>query len=211
MSSCSFYGNNGGQNMLNYAVKGGPSKVKIDHCMFLNNNYDSALVKLEMHTNALIISNVNFTANTNKGGVIYLLVNSENFTVVVLLLNISLERNFDSLAGGVVLRLNSNYIINRIRVSRLNFTNNQFIGNGGRISILGTFQESCRTYIEDCYFNNNFGLSHGSVIHSSLTCEKDKTYLISIDNCIFTHNRGQKHCIHWHGALLFTSISSFKC
>ena len=191
VSSCSFYGNNGGQNMLNYAVKGGPSNVMINHCTFLNNNYDSALVKLEMQTKALIISNVNFTANTNKGGVIYVMVNSENFTVVLVLLNINFERNFDSLAGGVVIRLKSNYIINSIRVSKLNFTNNQFIGNGGGISILGTFRESCKISIEDCYFNNNFGLIHGSVIHSSLTCEKDKTYLIFIDNCTFTHNRGK--------------------
>ena len=190
MSSCSFYGNDGGQNMLNYAVKGGPSIVMIDNCTFLNNNYGGALVKLEMQTKVLIISNINFTANTNKGGVIYLLVNSENFTVV--LLNINLERNFDSLAGGVVLRLNSNYIIHSIiRAYKLNFTNNQFIGNDGIISILGTFRETCIISIEDCYFNNNFGLSHGSVIHSSLTCEKDKTYFISIENCIFTHNRGK--------------------
>ena len=67
--------------MLNYAIKGGPSIVMIDNCTFLNNNYGGALVKLEMQTKVLIISNINFTANTNKGGVIYLLVNSENFTV----------------------------------------------------------------------------------------------------------------------------------
>ena len=34
MSSCSFYGNDGGQNMLNYAVRGGPSIVMIDNCTF---------------------------------------------------------------------------------------------------------------------------------------------------------------------------------
>ena len=188
-SSCSFYDNQGGQNMLSYAVEGGPSKVIIDHCTFLNNNFSNSLVKLTVQTKLLHISNTNFTANTHKGGVIHLLVYSVCTLVIV---DIKFERNFDSIAGGVVLRLISNENINSIiRSSRLNFTNNQFIGNGGGINILGTFQESCEIYIQDSYFNNNFGFSYGSVIHSFLTCASDKPYLIFIENCIFIHNKGE--------------------
>ena len=190
MSSCSFYDNHGGQNMLSYVVEGGPSKVIIDNCTFLNNNFSNSLVKLKVQTKILFISNTNFTANVHKGGIIYLIIYSAEFTLVIV--DIKFERNFDSIAGGVVLRLNSNENINSIiRSSRLNFTNNQFIGNGGGINILGTFQENCQIYIQDSYFNNNFGVSYGSVIHSSLTCANDKPYLVFIENCIFTHNKGE--------------------
>ena len=188
MTSCSFYGNHGGQNMLNYIVEGGPSRVTIDHCTFSNNNYSSALVNLNMQTKLLFISNLNFTTNTNKGGVIYILIYSANFTLV--LLDINLVKNFDSSAGGVVLRLISNDY-STIHASRLNFTSNVFIGNGGGINILGVFQVSCNIYIADSCFKNNFGLSHGSVIYSTLNCVTDKTYLISIQNCIITHNKGR--------------------
>ena len=88
MTSCSFYGNHGGQNMLNYTVEGGPSRVIIDHCTFSNNNYSSALVNLNMQTKLLFISNLNFTTNTNKGGVIYILIYSANFTLVLLDINL---------------------------------------------------------------------------------------------------------------------------
>ena len=190
MLSCNFYGNHGGQRMLGYVVEGGPLNVLIDHYTFLNNNYSNALVQLEMLTKALklVISNSNFTPNANKGGVIYISFYS-NFTVVMF--NIMFARNFDGLLG-VALRLNSNdIIISRIITFKLNFTDNQFIGNGGGINILGTFQKSCLISVTDSYFINGFGFSHGSVIHSSLTCANDKSYLIFIENCTFTHNKGK--------------------
>ena len=148
MSSCNFYGNHGGQNVLSYAaLEGGPSKIIIDHCTFFNNNYSNALVKLDVQTKVLVISNINFTVNVNKGGIIYLLVYSTN--LMLAMVNINFERNFDSLAGGVIVRLISNeYSYSIIRASKLNFTNNQFIGSGGGINILGTFQESCQIYIK---------------------------------------------------------------
>ena len=190
MSSSSFYGNHGGQNMLSCTVEGGPSKVIIDQCTFSNNNYSNALVTLKVDTKVVIISNINFTANANKGGVICLLAHSTDLTVVMF--NINLERNCDSLVGGVIVKLISNENINSvIRVSKLKFTNNQFIGDGGGINILGTFQESCRIYIADSHFSNNFGFSPGSVIHSSLICASDKSYLIFIENCTFIHNKGK--------------------
>ena len=133
MTSCSFYDNHGGQNMLNYTLEGGPSRVTIiDHCTFSNNNYSSALVNLNMQTKLLFISNLNFTTNTNKGGIIYILIYSANFTLV--LSDINLVENFDSSAGGVVHRLISNDY-STICASRLNFTGNVFICNGGGINI----------------------------------------------------------------------------
>ena len=189
-SSCSFYDNHGGQNMLSYAVEGGPSRVIIDHCTLLNNNFSNSLLKLKLQTKILHISNTNFTANAHKGGIIHLLVYSADFTLVIV--NVKFERNFDSIAGGIVLKLNSNENIKSMIISsRLNFTNNQFIGDGGGINILGTFQENCEIYIQDSYFNNNFGFSYGSVIHSSLTSANNKPYLVFIENCIFTHNKGK--------------------
>ena len=157
----------------------------------------------------VLISNSNFTANTHKERVIHLLVYSADFILV--LVNMKFERNFDSIAGGVVLSLNSNENIKIIiRSSRLNFTNNQFIGDGGGINILGTFQENCEIYIKDSYFNNNFGFSYGSVIHSSLTSANNKPYFVFIENCIFTHNKGKSIVYIGMEHLLFTSISSFK-
>ena len=104
--------------------------------------------------------------------------------------NIILDRNFDTSAGGVVFRyLSNNHGI--IQASRLNFTNNYFIGDGGGVNILGSFQVGCQIHIKDSYFNNNSGYSHGSIIHSSLTCTTDKSYLIIIENCTFTHNKGK--------------------
>ena len=192
MSSCSFYNNHGGQNMLSYTVVGGPSKVIIDHCIFFYNNYSNALVYLQIETKVLILSNLNFTANTNKGGIINILFYSTDFSVIASLSKIILEQNFDTSAGGVVLRyLSTDY--STIRASKLNFTNNQFNGDGGGINILGTLQEGCQMHIKDSYFNNNIGFSPGSVIHSSLTCVADKTYLIFMitENCIFIHNKGK--------------------
>ena len=110
MSSCNFYDNHGGQNMLSYAVEGGPSKVIIDHRTFLSNNFSNALIKLKVQTKILLISNTNFVANTHKGGVIHLLVYSTDFTLV----SIKFEKNFDSIVGGVVVSLNSNENIKSI-------------------------------------------------------------------------------------------------
>ena len=108
--------------------------------------------------------------------------------------NITLDGNFDTSAGGVVFKyLSSNHSI--IKASRLNFTNNYFIGDGGDVNILGTFQVCCQIYIKDSYFSNNSGFSHGSIIHSSLTCVDDKSYMIIIENCTFTHNKG-KSIVH---------------
>ena len=82
-----FLCNHGEENMLNHTVEGGPSRVTIDHCIFFNYNYSSALAcKLKHANNAklLFISILNFTTNTNKGGVIYILIYSANFTLVSL-------------------------------------------------------------------------------------------------------------------------------
>ena len=85
MSSCNFFGNHGGQSMLMYSVKGGPTKVTIKQCTFVGNNYSNALVNLKMQAVVLLISNLNFIANTNKGGVIYLSFYSINFTIRITL------------------------------------------------------------------------------------------------------------------------------
>ena len=162
----------------------------IDRCTFLNNNYSNAILKLEVQTKVLILSNLNFAANTNKEGVIHILFYSTNFSVLISMYNIILERNFDTSAGGVVLRYNSNDY-STIQASKLNFTKNHFIGEGGGINILGTLQKGCQMYIKSSHFINNFGFSPGSVIHSSIACLADKTYLIFIDNCIVTHNNGK--------------------
>ena len=132
MTSCSFYGNHGEQNMLKHTVEGEPSRVTIDYCIFFYSNFSSALVNLNMQTKLLFISNLNFTTNTNKGGIIYILIYSANFTLV--LSDINLVENFDSSAGGVVHRLISNDY-STICASRLNFTGNVFICNGGGINI----------------------------------------------------------------------------
>ena len=104
------------------------------------------------------------------------------------MLNINLEKNFDSIAGGVCFRIISNEC--EIKLSKLNFKNNQFIGNSGGISFLGSFRKSCQILIEKSNFNNNFGFSPGSVIHSSLSCATNRAYTIFIEKCIFTHNKG---------------------
>ena len=141
MSLCSFYNNHGGYDMLTYAVEGKPSMIiMIDRCTFYNNNYSNALLRLEAQTKVLVLSNLNFTANTNKEGVVYIFLYSTNFSVFISMYNIILERNFDTSAGGVVLRYNSNdYSV--IQASKLNFTNNHFIGDGGGINILGTLHK----------------------------------------------------------------------
>ena len=191
MSSCIFYGNYGKQVklMCSATAAGGPYQIIIDRSTLLNNNSSSHLIDLHINTEILLrVSNISFTANINKAAVIYIMIYSKNVTVLIL--NINLERNFGNAAGGVVFRLVSNENI-IIRLSNLNFTSNHLINNGGDIHFMGSFQKSCEIHIKDSYFKNNFGLNHGTVIYSSLTCTTVKAYLIFIDNCIFTHNKGE--------------------
>ena len=105
-----------------------------------------------------------------------------------MVISIILERNFDTSAGGVVLKYNSNEY-SSINASKLNFTNNCFIGDGGGLTFWVLFRKAVRC-IKNSYFINNFEFSPGSVIHSSIACVADMTYLIFIDNCKFTHNKG---------------------
>ena len=57
--------------------------------------------------------------------------------------------------------------------------------------VLGIFQTTSQFYIQNSYFTNNFGFGPETVIYSSLTCTTDNTYLITIENCTFTHNKGK--------------------
>ena len=107
--------------------------------------------------------------------------------------NISIQRNYGYSIyrrGGFIyisiLKDNST-----VKFSNLNFTNNHFSSNGGGIYISGTFQTTSQFYIQNSYFANNFGFGPGTVIHSSLTCTSDNTYMITIENCTFIHNKGK--------------------
>ena len=145
VSSCIFYGNHGGRNMVSYVVLGNSSNALITHCTFLNNwDYGSGLVELNIQSrSSLNISNVNFSSNTGRAAILHLHVLSINVTVSMF--NINIERNFGSSVykrGGVILLSisNDNSII---KLSKLNFSSNYFGSNGGGVYIFGTYQKAC--------------------------------------------------------------------
>ena len=190
MSLCSFYGNHGGLNMVSLVVAGEPSQVSVDHCTFLNNKYSFSFIEFSVWSKSILsISDLSFNNNTGAKIIMYLYMYS--FGIKASVFNINIERTFGSIRG--LIYIFSSRGNSTIKFSKLNFINNVFDRNSGGINILGSLQETFQIHIQDSFFSNNSGLDAGTVIYSSLMCTTttDGIYLIFIENCTFSYNKGQ--------------------
>ena len=194
MVQCAFYNNYGARNTIDYVnddkVK---SNVMIKHCSFANNtDYGVSVVELNIQSQSLItIAGLNFNNNTGRGAMIHTHVRFDNIMISIKNINISGNNGYSVYKRGGFIYLSILKDNSTVKLSQLNFTNNCFSSNGGGIYILGTFAITSQFYIQNSYFANNFGFGRGTVIHSSLTCITDNTYLITIENCNFSNNKGK--------------------
>ena len=192
LSKCDFYNNSGGRNMIGYIIIGASSELLIENCTFVSNsNYDITMMELYVQSIASLVGIKDSQFNNNSGSaVIYFQIRSKD--IVTSLFNIKMMNNngfATEKEGGFILfevsEDNSTLIINE-----LTFSKNHYTSNGGGVYIIGSFQSSFQCYIQDSYFEDNFGFGSGSIVYSSLSCATEKTYVVHIDNCTFIRNEG---------------------
>ena len=191
LSSCQFHNNNGGRNMLSYNIADVPSYLLIDNCQFFNNSeYDITLVELNMKCNGSIeIVNSNFDKNSGTA-LTYFQIRNENMAVSINNVTMTNNTGFATEKTGGLILMEVSQDNCTLRISELIFMDNHYSSNGGGLYITGAFETIFKCYVENSHFENNFGFGDGSVIYSSLRCATEKTYLMFIDNCMFTHNQG---------------------
>ena len=193
MSSCKFYGNDGGRNMIGYIVGDDPAHVVIEHCTFFDNiNYDIGMIELNMQSYSPVkIYNSTFLGN-NGSALVYMQIRSRNIPVSII--NVTMTEN-SGLAkretGGLIIAdiFEDNCTIN---ITELNITYNKLLGNsnGGGIYITGSFKSAFKFLLHSSQFISNSGFGAGTAIYSSLENANKQAYLMVIDNCTFTLNKG---------------------
>ena len=191
LSSCLFYGNSNGRNVLDYFIRGISADVYVHNYTF-NNNLHFGFSMIEMlirSTNMVRISDSNFSDNSGDA-LIYLHMISDNISFS--LFNVKIVNNSGyciSKEGGFIVFaiFRDNILVN---ISQLYFKNNLYASNGGGLYLIGTFRHTFRCYISSSQFEANVGFGSGTVIYGSLTCETSRTYVMVIDNCIFKDNKG---------------------
>ena len=191
LSSCQFHDNSGRRNMLSYNIEEVPSYLVIDNCEFFNNlEYDITLVELNMNCNGSVeILNSNFDKNSGTA-LMYFQIRNENMAVSINNVTMTKNTGFATEKTGGLILMEVSQDNCTLRISELNFMDNHYSSNGGGLYITGTFETIFKCYVENSHFENNFGFGDGSVIYSSLRCATEKTYLMFIDNCMFTRNQG---------------------
>ena len=93
LSSCQFYNNSEGRNMINYIVVGDQSELVIENCTFVNNsNNDIAMLELNMKAIGSLVSikHSDFTNNL-ENAIVYFQIHSRH--IVSSLFNISMINN----------------------------------------------------------------------------------------------------------------------
>ena len=200
LSSCQFHNNSGGRNMLSYNIADILTHILIDNCKFFNNSeYSITLVELNMKCNGSVeIHNSKFYSN-NGTTLIYFQI--RNRDLAVSMYNVMMINNgvgkiiglIPEIVGFIILEVSDNNCT--LDVDELTFADNHYYptfysSNGGGLYITGTFPSIFKCYVKNSHFENNVGIGDGTVIYSSLNCPTEKTYLMFIDNCIFTHNQG---------------------
>ena len=190
---CAFYNNYGARNTIDYfnddIVQ---SNVTIKHCILANNS--GFIVELNLQSQSLIsIVGLNFSNNIGSRAMIYIQVRF--YSIMISMSNINIQGNYGYSANR---RVGFIYLLiekdnSTVKLSSLNFSNNQFTNNDGGIYISGTFQKTSQFYIQNSYFANNVGYGSGTAIYSSLTSTSAYmyTYMIAIENCTFIHNKGK--------------------
>ena len=196
LSSCSFYNNTIGRNMISFYLGGNKTHAVIENCTFVNNsNHAETLIELSVKSQSLFdIIHSNFSDNKH-GALVYAQVRFVNATLSME--NVNIVNNSGSSLhkpGRAFLffeLFEDNCIVN---LTILNIRNNHFASNikGGGIYITGTYEKKFTGHIQYSTFENNFGFGAGSVIHSSLKCSSvsDNSYVISINNCVLRNNTG---------------------
>jgi len=195
MSSCEFYRNDGGRNMIGYIVGDDHVHVVIENCTgFDNTKYDFGMIELNMQSyNSMVkIHNSNFTGNSGTA-LIYMQIRSRDISVSII--DVTVTNNTGSAkreTGGLIMAEISeeNCTIN---FTELNMANNKFLGNsnGGGIYITGSFKSALKCFIHSSQFKNNSGFGTGAAIYSSLENANKQAYLMVINNCTFTFNEGK--------------------
>ena len=192
LSSCQFYNNSEGRNMVNYIIAGARSELVIENCTFVNNsNNDITMLELNMQSTGSSVSFKHSQFTNNSGtAIVYFQIRSKH--IVSSLFNTNMTNNVGFATekqGGLILIEVSedNYTLG---VNNLMFMKNRYASNGGGIYVTGSFQTSYQCYIRDSHFEDNFGYGSGTVIYSSLSCATERTYVMVIDNCKFIRNEG---------------------
>ena len=194
LSSCQFYNNSEGRNMINYIVAGDQSELVIENCTFVNNS-NNDITMLEVNIQAIgslvIIKNSDFTNNL-ENAIVYFQIRSRH--IVSSLFNISMINNvgFPTETEGGFILIEVSEDNHTLDITKLIFMKNHhgIYSNRGGIYVSGSFQSSYQCCIRDSHFEDNLGHSSGTVIYSSLSCATEKTYVMVIDNCKFAHNEG---------------------
>ena len=191
LSSCTFYNNSGGRNMLSYNIADVPSYLLIDDCTFFNNSeYDITLVELNMKCNCVVdILNSKFNSNTGAS-LIYFQIRNRNMVVSIFNATVKNNTGFATEKTGGLILMEVSQDNCTLHITELYFMHNTYYSNGGGLYITGAFESLFKCYVKNSQFKSNFGFGDGSVIYSSLTCATEKTYLIFIEDCTFTHNQG---------------------
>ena len=191
LSSCVFYNNSRGRNIVSYNIANVPSYLLINNCEFFNNSaYDITLVELNMKCNGSIeIFNSNFYRN-NGSALIYFQIRNVDLSVSIHTAMMLNNTGFatEKEGGLVLMELSEDNCT--LHVTDLIFMHNVYYSNGGGLYITGAFESIFKCYVVNSYFGDNFGFGDGTIIYSSLKGATEKTYLVFIDNCTFTLNQG---------------------
>jgi len=197
LSSCSFFNNKVGKNMISFFLGGGNrSHTVIENCSFVNSlNHADTIIELFVTSQSLIdIVNSNFSDNKH-GALVYAQVRFVNVTFTMENLNIVNNSGLSLHKPGRAFLFfelfEDNCVVN---LTRLIIANNHFASNikGGGIYITGTYEKIFTGNIQNSTFESNFGFGAGSVIHTSLKCSSvlDNSYTFSIDSCSLRNNTG---------------------
>ena len=192
LSMCNFYNNSEGRNTIGNIIIGASSELLMDNCTFVSNSkYDITMIEFYIQSTASLVDIKDSQFNNNSGSaVIYFQIRSKD--VVTSLFNINMINNNGfarEKEGGLVL-VEVSEDNSTLKINELTFNKNNYTSNGGGIYITGSFQSSFQCYIQNSHFENNFGFGTGTAFFSSLSCATQKTYIVDIDNCTFSHNEG---------------------
>ncbi|XP_065911404.1 uncharacterized protein [Dysidea avara] len=204
MSSCTFQDNCHGRsrNMISYFVAGISSYVAIKNCTFINNSkHGFALLEININSQALVNISDSHFSNNGRSTLVYLHIHFSNITAILYNLQMINNSGYANSKKGGLIFIDASEDNCSLTIANLSFLSNRYFSNGGGVYIFGTYQSSFKAFIKDSLFTGNFGYGSGTVLHSSLTCDIEKAYMIVIDNCIFRKNHGK--------SIMYVSMGNF--